>query len=105
MLRVTHDRKAAQYGVPELVPAQQAHGRHDPAHAERCADLLDVAAATRPGADHFLQRDDVCVDVSQHGGDALGSRPPIHPAAAMDVVGDDAERDGGIVAHSGYDSP
>ena len=105
VLRVVGDRKAAQDDVAELVAAQQAHRRHDPAHAERRADLLDLAAAARPGADHFLQRDDVRVDVPQHGGDAIGPRPSIHPAAAMDVVGDDAQRRGGVVAHSRYDSP
>jgi hypothetical protein len=41
----------------------------------------------------------------QHGRDAIGLGPPVHSAAAMDVVRHDAERLGGVVAHSGYDSP
>ena len=51
-----------------------------------------LAAAARPGADHLLQRDDVGVDLAQHRGDAIGPRAAIHAAAAMDVVGDDAQR-------------
>ena len=89
---VMGDREAAQDDVAELVAAQLARRRHDPAHAERGADLLGVAAAARPGADHFLQRDDVGVDGAEHGGDALGTRAPVEAAAAMDVVGGDAQR-------------
>ena len=49
-------------------------------------------APAGPGADHFLQRDDVGVDVAQHLGDARRHRAAIHAAAAVDVVGRDAER-------------
>ena len=46
----------------------------------------------RSGADHFLQRDDVGVDRAQHGGDPLGTRASVEAAAAMHVVGRDAQR-------------
>ena len=55
--------------------AQLARRRHDPAHAERGADLFGVAAAVRAGADHFLQRDDVGVDrAAARAAIALGPR-------------------------------
>ena len=73
--------------------------RHHPSHAERGADLLDVAAAVRSGADHLLQRDDVGADVAEHAGDALGFGAAIHAAAAMNVVGDDAQQRRGVVSH------
>ena len=57
VLDVVRDREAAEDRVAELMAAQTAGRRHHPAHAERGADLLDVAAAVRAGADHFLQRD------------------------------------------------
>ena len=47
----------------------------------------------RPGADDFLQRDDVGVDVAQHFGDACRRDAAVHTARAMDVVGGDAEID------------
>ena len=75
---VMDDGEPAENGVAELVAAPLAGRRHHPAHPQGRADLLDVAAAARPGADHFLQRDDVGVDVAQHGGDSLGPRAPIH---------------------------
>ena len=91
---VVRDREAAEHDVAELVAAQLARRRHHPAHAERGADLLGVAAAVRPGADHFLQRDDVGVDRAQHRGDPLRARAAVQAAAAMDVVGGDAQRRG-----------
>ena len=72
--------------------AQLTRRRHHPSHAEQRADLLGVAAVVRPGADHFLQRDDVGVDGAEHGGDALGARAAVEAAAAMNVVGGDAQR-------------
>ena len=60
VLRVLTDRQPAEHDVAELAAAQLADRRHHPAHAEQRAELLGVARAmTRPGADHFLQRDDV----------------------------------------------
>ena len=47
--------------------------------------------AVRPGADHLLQRDDVGVDVAQHGGDALGPGAADPCRGSVDVVGDDAQ--------------
>ena len=62
VLEWLRDREAAEHGVAELMAAQLPRRRHHPAHAERGADLLGVAAALRSGADHLLQRDDVGVD-------------------------------------------
>ena len=53
--------------------------------------VLGLAAAVRARADDFLQRDDVGVDAAEHGGDALRPGPAVHAAAAVDVVGDDAD--------------
>ena len=47
----------------------------------------------RSGADDLLQRDDVRVDLAQHLGDARRHDAPIHAAAAVDVVGRDADVD------------
>jgi hypothetical protein len=58
----------------------------------------------RPGADDFLQCDDVRGDFTEHRGDALGTGPAVQSAAAMDVVGGDAQRRS-RVTHSSYDSP
>ena len=77
--RCCDDRKAAEHGVAELMAAQLPRRRHHPAHAERRADLLGVAAAVRAGADDFLQRDDVGVDGAEHGGDAFGAGAPSRP--------------------------
>ena len=46
-----------------------------------------------PAPIDFLQRDDVGVDLAQDFGDPHRRRPPIHAAAAVDVVGRDAEVD------------
>jgi len=43
VLDMMHDGEAAEQGVAELVSAEPTSWCHDPAHAERCAKLLDVA--------------------------------------------------------------
>ena len=91
VLDVMRDRQPAEHGIAELVPAQVARRRHHPAHAERRADFLGVAAGRRSGADHFLQRDDVGVDRAQHRRDAIRARAAVEAAAAMNVVGRDAK--------------
>ena len=96
---VLRDGEAAQNGVPELMAAQLAGRRHDPAHTERGADLLDVARAPRAGADDLLQGHDVGVDRAQNGGNPIRARSPIHAAAAMDVVRDHAEGRQGVGTH------
>ena len=93
MLRVIADREPAEHGVAELVPPQLPRRRHHPAHAEGRAEPLGVAGAGQPGPDHFLQRDDVRVDRGEHRGDALGAHAPVEAAAAVDVVGRDAQVD------------
>ena len=70
-----------------------AHRGHHPAHAERRADLFGLSGASRPGADHFLQRDDVGVDVAQDLDDARRRGAAIHAAAAVNVVGRDPDVD------------
>ena len=92
VLEVMRDRVAAEHGIPELMPTELACRRHDPSHAESGADLLGVADATRPCADHFLQRDDVGLDRVEHRRDAMGPRPAVESAASVNVVRDDAER-------------
>src|SRR5436190_3386172 len=89
VFEVLRDRKAAQHRVAELVAPQLARRRHDPAHAERGAELLGVPAAAWTGADDFLQRHDIGVDRAQDTRDALGPRPSVEAPAAMDVVGRD----------------
>ena len=61
MLHVVHDGEAAEHDVAVGVAAEHPRGGHDPAHAERRADLLRLARRAA-GADHLLQRDDVGVD-------------------------------------------
>ena len=85
--------------------AQLPHGRHHPSHPERRADLFDVAAAARAGADDFLKGNDVRADLAKDRGDAFRPGPAVHPPAAMDVVRHDAERRGRVMLQSDYDSP
>ena len=59
---------------------------------ERRADFLGMSRVVRPGANHFLQRDDVGIEPRKHLDGALRHGAPVQAAAAMDVVGDDAER-------------
>src|SRR5438132_4961093 len=93
------NREAAQDGIAELMTAHEPRRRHHPSRAEQRAEPLRVPAAVRAGADDFLQRDDVGVDRAQHGGDASGTRAAIEAAAAMDVVGRDAERRARRLSH------
>jgi hypothetical protein len=87
------------------VAAQPARRRHYPAHCQRRADFFDLAAAVRPRANHFLQRDDVSFEIAEHCSDPLRAAASIQSDAAMDVVGDDAQRPLAGLAHSAYDSP
>ena len=91
VLHVLPDRVVRQHHVAELMAAQMPHRRHHPAHAERRADFLGVSRIVRPGANHFLQRDDVGLEAGEHVDGALRHGAPIHAAAAMNVVGDDSE--------------
>ena len=86
------DRKAREHHVAELMAAQVARRRHHPAHAQPRADLFSVARVARAGANHLLQRDDVRIQGQQHLDGAVRQRASIQPAAAVDVVGDDAQR-------------
>src|SRR6185436_20003116 len=106
VLEMLRDWQPAHHHVAELMAAQLACRRHHPAHPELRAELLGMAAVVRPGADHFLQRDDVGVDRFQDGGGAFGAGPSVEAAAAMDVVGRDAQRRARPLSHSclRYDS-
>ena len=77
---VRHDRSyctcwrigiVRQHDVAELMAAQVAHRRHHPAHAERRADFLGVSRIVGPGANHFLQRDDVGLEAGEDVDGAL----------------------------------
>ena len=92
MLRVMDDGQTAEDRVAELVSAQPPRRGHDPSHPECGANFLDMARGARTGPHDLLERDDIRVDVPQHGGRSIGTRASIHAAAAMDVVGDDAQR-------------
>jgi hypothetical protein len=92
VLRMLPDRQPAENDVAKQMSAQVARGRHDPAHAERRAQLLGVTRPRRPGADDFLQGDDVRIDVLEDAGDAVRPRPTVEAAAAVDVVGGNAKR-------------
>jgi VWFA-related protein len=94
VLHVAVDRKPAEDDVAELVAAHMPRRSHHPSHAERRADFLDMAVAVRTGTDYFLQRDDVGADVAEDTGDSVRFGPAIHAAAAVNVVGDDAQRIG-----------
>src|SRR5581483_449790 len=83
----------AEHDVAELMAAQLARTGHHPAHSEAGADDLAVAHAGRARADDFLQRHDVRLDGREDVDDALGPRASIESAAAMHVVGDDADVD------------
>ena len=86
MTAVFADRMPAEDRVAELMPSELPGRRHDPAHPQRRADLLEMAGAVESRADHFLQRDDVGIDGREDVGDALGSRPAVEAPGAMDVV-------------------
>jgi hypothetical protein len=80
-------RHAAEDDVAVDCRAHVPGGRHDPAHAERCAQLGGLPFAHRTGADDFLQGDDVGVDGGEDGRNACEPHPAVEPAAAVDVVG------------------
>jgi hypothetical protein len=86
------DRKAAQHGVPERTAAQLARRREHPSHAQRGADHFCVTAAVGSRSHDLLERDDVGADGAKDRGDAIRPCPSVEAPAAMDVVGDDAER-------------
>jgi len=86
VLDVVGDGKTAQHRVAELVTAQVPGRRHHPAHAERGAELLGMAAAARPGPDHLLQRDDIGIDRPQDGCDTIRTGAAVEAAASMNVV-------------------
>ena len=92
LFEMLDDRQAAEDRVAELMAAQLPCGRHRPAHPERRAEALRVAAAVRTGSDHLLQRHHVGVERSDHGRGALRTRAAVEAPAAMNVVGRDAER-------------
>ena len=93
------DRETAQDRVAELMAAKLSGRRHHPAHAQRRADLFDVAVASRARADHFLQRHDVGVDGAQNGRDPMGACAAVDSPTPMDVVGADAEGRRAVVTH------
>ncbi len=92
VFEMLRDGQPAEHRVAEQMAAQVPRRRHHPAHAQQRAELFDLAVAAWSGADHFLQRDDVGVDRAQHGGDAFRAGAAVEAAAAMDVVGGDAQR-------------
>src|SRR5262245_6325284 len=92
-LRVIANRMLAENDVAVLVMPEFPRRRHHPAHAQRGADLLGVARPGEPGADDFLERDDVRFDLREDAGDPLRPRPSIESPRSMDVIGDDAHID------------
>ena len=99
VLDVLGDRQPAQDRVAELVAAQLARRRHHPPHPEQRPELLRMAPVVRSGADDFLQRDDVGVDRAEDRGDPLRARAAVEAAAAMNVVGRDAQRRARPLSH------
>jgi hypothetical protein len=101
VLNVMAHRKPAEHHVPEKRRAQVACRRHDPAHAERGAQFGRLSGLERTGANHFLERDDVGIDHREHAGDALETGAAVETAAAMNVVGGDADlaRALGLIRH------
>src|SRR6266571_2185701 len=93
------DRQPAEDRIAELVAAKLPRRRHHPPHAERGADRFRVPAAARPGADDLLQRDYVRVYRAEHRGDPLRTRAAVDAAAAMYVVGRDAQRRARPLSH------
>ena len=85
--------------------AQLAGRRHHPSHPEQRAELFGMAAVVRSRADDFLQRDDVGVDGAEHRGDPLRAGAAVEAAAAMNVVGRDAQRRARRLESLRYDSP
>ena len=92
VLRVMGDRMPAQHHVAEQAAAQMTRRRHHPSHADERADFLGVPLRVRAGADDFLERNHIRVDRPDDFGHAGRIGPPVHAAAAMDVVGGDANR-------------
>ncbi len=96
---MVHDGEAAEHDVAVGVAAEHPRGGHDPAHAERRADLLRLALVPRAGADHLLQRDDVGADPLQHLRDPIRPRAAVEPATPVDVVGGHPHQSSGRLAH------
>ena len=64
VLTVMHDWIAAQHDIAELMVPKRAHAVHDPAHAQRRANLFRLPGADRARANDLLQGNDVRVDVA-----------------------------------------
>ena len=92
VLEMVRDWKAAEHGVAELMASTLTRRRHHPSHTERGANLLGVTVAAGPCSHDFLQRHHIGVDRAEHRGDAIGPRPTVESAPAVNVVRDDAER-------------
>ena len=85
------DGQPAEHDVAEEMPAQAARGSHHPTHAERRAEFFGVAGVGRVRSNDLLKRDDVRVDIREHGRNSRRDDPPIEPPATMNVVGGDPQ--------------
>lgn len=91
VLEMLTNRQPRQDDVAELMTAKLTCGRHDPAHAERCANFFRVRDAARTRSHDLLQGDEICVNCSEDVNRAAGSRSSVEAAAAVNVVGGDAK--------------
>ncbi len=96
VLHVLPHRQARQHDVTELMAAKLARGGHDPAHAKRSADFFGLRQSPGAGAHHFLQRDEIGINIGEHIDRTLRNGAAVQAAAAMNVVGRDTQ---GMTGH------
>jgi hypothetical protein len=90
ILGMLSDGQAAQDDVAEEMPPQTSRWCHDPAHTKRGTELLGMSWTVGVGSDHFLERDDVGIDVREHGGRSRWFDTPVEAPTTVDIVGRDA---------------
>ena len=93
MLDVVANRQATHHDVAEQVGPESARRRHHPAHAQRGADLLGVAAPAWSGPDDLLEGDDVRSDPLKHRRDSERQDPSVESTRPVDVVSHDPKVD------------
>ncbi len=95
------DRVATEDDVAELVLPQSSRRRHHPSHAKAGADFFRLPRSRRSGTDHFLERDDVGIDLTEDLDDSRAAHAAVHTAAAMNIVGCDPHFGGAPRARRG----
>jgi hypothetical protein len=89
-----NDRQVAQYRIPVSSAAQPSIFTNPKIESKLISNCVQMVLLARGfiHARHFLQRNDVSIDLLQHLGNALGPNAAIHTHTLVDVISCDAKR-------------